>query len=269
MSWPMTWKALRDLRWTAFWYALGLAVYIVLLASFYPTLERQREEFERVLQQYPEFLFRVFGIDPQHALFTSFAGFMHAETFGFIWPATALIFVVLSGAATVAQEIERGTAEFWLAVPASRTRLLLSKQVALLLGILFLVLTSALALAASAAAFGGELSARGLAQLIVALTSFLVAFGGLATLASAVTNERSRAAGMVAALILAMYVAWIIAGLTEEARWLRYFSLLTAYDPQAAMLGELPWYKPALHLVVGLISAIAALAVFARRDIVS
>ncbi len=269
MSWPMVWKAIRDLRLTVFWYALGLVFYIVLLASFYPTLERQREEFERVLQQYPEFLFRIFGIDPQHSLFTSFAGFMHAETFGFIWPATALIFVVLSGAAAVAQEVERGTAEFWLAVPVSRARLLLSKQIALLAGILFLVLTSALALAASAAAFGGELTSRGLGQLVLTLTSFLIAFGGLATLASAFASERSKAAGLVAGVILLMYLAWIVAGLTEEARWLRYLSLMTAYDPQAAMLGELAWYKPIVHLVVGIGAALAALVVFTRRDIVA
>ncbi|MCX7623738.1 MAG: ABC transporter permease subunit [Thermomicrobium sp.] len=269
MSWPMFRKAARDLSWTVFWYALGLVIYIVMLASFYPTLERQREEFERVLQQYPEFLFRIFGIDPQRVLFTSFAGFMHAETFGFIWPATALIFVVLSGAAVVAQEVERGTAEFWLSVPLSRVRLLASKQLALLTGILVIVLTSAVALAASAAAFGGELTGRGLGQLVLALTSFLVAFGGMATLASALTSERSKAAGLVGGVILLMYLAWILSGLAEEARWLRYFSLLTAYDPQAAMLGELAWYKPAIHLLVGLGTGIAALSAFARRDIVT
>jgi len=269
MSWPMIRKALRDLRWTTFWYALGLAIYIVLIASFYPTLERQREELERLLQQYPELLFRVFGIDPQHTLFTNFAGFMHAEIFGFIWPVTALIFVVLSGAAVVAQEVERGTAEFWLSVPVSRARLLASKQVALLASILVLVLSSAIALAASAAAFGGELTGRGLAQLVITLTGLLVAIAGLATLASAAASERSHAAGSVGGLLLLMYLAWIVAGLTEEARWLRYLSLLTAYDPQAAMLGELAWYKPVIHFVIGLGSAVAAWAVFARRDILA
>ncbi len=269
MSWPMFWKAVRDLRWTTFWYALGLAIYIVFLASFYPTLERQREEFERMLQQYPEFLFRVFGIDPERILFTSFAGFMYAETFSFIWPAVLLIFVVLSGAATVAQEVERGTAEFWLSVPVSRARLLASKQLALLAGILAVVLTSALALAAGAAAFGGELTGRGLGQLVLVLASFGVAFAGLATLASAFASERSKAAGVVGGIVLLMYLAWIVAGLAEEVRWLRYFSLLTAYDPQAAMLGELAWYKPLVHLAVGVGAALAALVVFARRDIVA
>ncbi len=267
MSWPMFWKAARDLRWTTFWYALGLVLYIILIASFYPTLERQVEEFERILEQYPELLFRVFGIDPQQAIFTSFAGFMHVETFGFVWPAVVLIFVVLSGAATVAQEVERGTAEFWLSVPVSRARLLASKQLALFTGILFVVLSSALALAVGAATFGGELTGRGLGQLVLALTSFAVAFAGLATLASAFANERSKAAGVIGGIVLLMYLAWILAGLSEEVRWLRYLSLFTAYDPQAAMLGELAWYKPLVHLAVGIGASLAALVVFTRRDI--
>lgn len=269
MSWPMIAKALRDLRWTSFWYALGLVISIVLLSSFYPTLEQEREQFEQLVQQYPEFLFRIFGIDPERASLTSFAGFMHTETFGFLWPATAIIFVILSGAAVVAQEIERGTADFWLSVPVSRTRLLLSKQVALLTSILFVVLTSTVALALSSRAFGGELTARGFTQLTIALTCFLVSFAGLATLASAMASERSKAAGLVGGVILFMYLAWVVAGLSEEVAWLRYLSLLTAYDPLAAMLGQLPWYKPALHLIVGLGAGIAALFVFSRRDILT
>ncbi|MCS7051157.1 MAG: hypothetical protein NZL87_06045, partial [Thermomicrobium sp.] len=124
-------------------------------------------------------------------------------------------------------------------------------------------------LALSARIFGGELTTRGLVQLVIALTCFLVAFGGLATLASALASERSKAAGIVGGVILCMYLAWVVAGLTEETRWLRYLSLLTAYDPLAAMRGELPWYKPAIHLVVGIGSAALALVAFERRDILS
>jgi ABC-2 type transport system permease protein len=270
MSWPMVRKAVRDLRWTTFWYAFGMALFIFLMTSFYPTLERQQEQFVELLQQYPEFLFRIFGIDPtQAALFATFAGFMHAETFGFIWPVTGLLFVVLSGAAVVAQEIERGTADLWLSVPIPRVHLLVSKQVALLSGILVFVLTSEVALAAGAFVFGGDITARGLVQLAVALTCFLIAFGGLATLASSLASERSKAAGIVGGLALLMYLLWVLAGLAEEARWLRYFSLFTVYDPQAAMLGELPWSKPVIQLLVGLAAAVAAQIAFARRDIVA
>lgn len=270
MSWPMVRKAVRDLRWTVFWYALGLALYIVLIASFYPTLERQQEQYAQLYQQFPEFLFRLFGIDPtQVSLLTTFAGYVHSQIFGFIWPVTALIFVVLSGSAVVAQEIERGTADLWLSVPVPRVHLLVSKEVALLSGILVLVLTSEIALAAGAVAFGGDITARGLVQLAVALTCFLIAFAGLATLASALASERSKAAGVVGGMGLLMYLLWVLAGLTEEAQWLRFFSLFTVYDPQAAMLGELPWYKPVIQLLVGLAAAVAAHIAFARRDIVA
>jgi ABC-2 type transport system permease protein len=43
-------KAVRDLRWTTFWYAFGMALFIFLMTSFYPTLERQQEQFVELLQ---------------------------------------------------------------------------------------------------------------------------------------------------------------------------------------------------------------------------
>lgn len=269
MSWPMFRKAIRDLRWTTLWYGAGLALYISLLTAFYPSLQSAVGEVEQILERYPELLFRVFGIDPTRVLFTSFAGFMSAEVFGFIWPAVALIFVILSGAAVVAQEIERGTAEFWLSVPVTRVRLLFSKYVALVLAILVLTGSSVLVLAVGAALVQGELTTRGTLRLFLVLTSMLIAFGGLAVFASSITNERSRAAGLVGGLLLLMYLAWVVAGLSGEVQWLRYFSLLTAYDPQTAMVGGLAWYKPVLHLVVGIVSGAAGLFLFARRDILS
>ena len=37
MSRVMFRQAARDLRWTVFWYALGIALYSVLLIAYYPT----------------------------------------------------------------------------------------------------------------------------------------------------------------------------------------------------------------------------------------
>lgn len=31
-------QALKDLRWTVFWYALGLSLYALMILSFYPTV---------------------------------------------------------------------------------------------------------------------------------------------------------------------------------------------------------------------------------------
>lgn len=270
MTWAVTRKALWDLRWTAFWYALGLALYIALLMAFYPTIRDIGAEFEQLVQNYPEPILRAFGIEPGAGLLTSFAGFMHAEVFSFVWPLVAALFVVMSGAAVVAQEVERGTAELWLSVPATRTQLLGGKLLALLVDTLVVVLASLATMVVLAPVVDAELTARGVFLLGVVLLDFLVAVGGIAVLFSALSSERGKAAALTAGLLLAMYLAWVIAGISERWDWLRYLSIFTAYQPREALEGSaLNW--PALFLLdaIGLGCALAALLTFRRRDILA
>lgn len=269
MSWTMARKALWDLRWPAFWYALGLALYIALLMAFYPTIRDIGAEFEALVRNYPEPFLRAFGIDPaKEGLLTSFAGFMHAEVFSFVWPLVATIFVVLSGAAVVAQEVERGTAELWLAVPATRVQLLSGKLLALLIDTLGVVLVSLLTMVALAPLVDADLSARGVLLLGVVLLDFLLAVAGLSVLSSSLFSDRGKAAALTAGLLLAMYLAWVITGISERFEWLRYLSIFTAYRPREALEGSgVSWPGLLALLVIGLGSALASLAIFRRRDI--
>lgn len=268
MSWTMTRKALWDLRWTTFWYALGLTLYTLLIAFVYPTFREQSAQFEEIVRNYPEALLRAFGIEPGQGLSSSFGAFMHAETYGFVWPLVAAIFVIMSGAAAVAQEVERGTAELWLSVPESRPRLLAGKLVALLVGMLVVVVVSVLSLLAAAPLVDAELPAGAAAQLGVVLLDFLIAVAGLSVLFSSIFSERGKAAALAAAVVLAMYLAWVIAGLSEGFEWLRYLSIFTAYRPREALEGSgVSWAGLLALLAIGLGSALAALAIFRRRDI--
>ncbi len=45
MSWVMFRRAVKDLRWTVFWYALGIALYSVLIIAYYPTFRDNAELF--------------------------------------------------------------------------------------------------------------------------------------------------------------------------------------------------------------------------------
>jgi len=270
MIWTMTRKALWDLRWATFWYALGLALYIVLLAAFYPATQELGAQVEELLRTYPEALLRAFGIDSEVGTLTTFAGFMHAQVFGLLWPLVAAIFVIMSGAATVAQEVERGTADLWLSVPASRPLLLSGKLAALLFAILVVVVVSVLTLLASAWVLAVEFSLIAALQLGIVLFTFLVAIAGLSVLSSSLFSERGKAAAMVAALVLAMYLAWVIAGLSDRFSWLRYVSLFTAYQPRQALEGRGSSWEGLLALVaIGVGGALVSLVLFRRRDLVA
>jgi ABC-2 type transport system permease protein len=270
MLWTMTRKALWDLRWTTFWYALGLACYILLLAAFYPTSRDLGVQLEELLRNYPEALLRAFGIDSAAGTLTTFSGFMHSQVFGLIWPVVAAIFVIMSGAATVAQEIERGTAELWLAVPASRPVLLVGKLAALLVDLLIVVAVSVLTLLVSAWVVDAEFSLAATLQLGIVLADFLIAVAGLSVLFSSLSSERGKAAAMTAAVVLTMYLAWVIAGLSERFSWLRYMSIFTAYQPRQALEGSgVSWAGLLALMAIGAGGALASLLLFRQRDILA
>jgi ABC-type transport system involved in multi-copper enzyme maturation permease subunit len=47
-------KALYDSRKTILWLAIGLGLYVVALMSFYPTLTKDAEKFDELIQSYPK-----------------------------------------------------------------------------------------------------------------------------------------------------------------------------------------------------------------------
>ncbi len=218
------------------------------------------------MEKLPRGLIQAFGISD----FGSFAGFIGGEFLNVMWPLIVSIFVIMAGAATVAQEIERGTFEFWLSVPESRSRLLWAKLASLLAAIVALVLATVGSLTLGATMIGEALPAKGVLAMTLNLTAFAVAIGGYATLFSSFSNERGRPAAMAAGLTLAFYLLWVIGQLSERWHWLKYLSIFSAYGPQQALMdGQIPGAGIAVLVLAGLVCATVAVAIFQRRDAIS
>lgn len=263
MSRVMLLQALRDLRWSVFWYALGLALYGLLILSFYPTVRENTGLLQQYMQTFPKAMTEAFGITDM----TSLEGFIGGEYLNVMWPLIASIFVIMAGAATVAREVERGTIELLLSVPESRTRLLAGKLAALLAGMLALVAATLGALALGARLVDETLGLTNLLALGAVLVAYTIAVGGYSVLLSSLFKERGKPAGLSAGLTLAFYLAWVISGLSDDWEWLRNVSIFTAYEPQAALASAgVEISHLAILLGVGLICSVAALFVFRRRD---
>lgn len=264
MSAVMLRRALKDLRWTALWYALGLFGYAVVIVAFYPTVRDNVAQFRDLINAYPKVFRQAFGVTD----FATFTGFIGAEYLSLIWPMIVAAFAITVGTATVAQEIERGTIDLWLSVPEGRVRLLLAKGGALCTGLLALAWTTIGGLALGAALIGETVSVAGLLAAGAVASAFGLAVGSGAMLCSSFMNDRGRAAGLAAGLTLASYLAWIVAGLSARWDWLRHVSIFAAYQPQRALeTGRVPAAETLALLAVGLACTAAAAAIFRRRNI--
>jgi ABC-2 type transport system permease protein len=219
-------------------------------------------EFERLLDQVPEAVRRALGVGD----ILTFTGYLGARLLNFFWPLVASVFVIMASAAVVAQEVERGTVDLWLSVPVPRWRLLAAKLAALLVAVAVLALSTMALLALAAPLVDESLSPGGIVAAAVMLTAFGAVVGGYAALLSAVTSERARAAGEAAAVTLAAYLVWILAGLSERWAWLKYLSFYTAFKPlQALEHGRLPLPETLVLVHIAAVSAAGALINFERR----
>lgn len=265
MSSVMFRRALADLRWTTLWYALGLTLFGLLALALWPTVREDTQQFEALIEQIPEAVRRALGVGN----LITFTGYLGARLLNFFWPLVASVFVIMAGAAVVAQEVERGTVDLWLSVPETRRRLLAAKLAALLVAVVALALATMASLVLAAPLVNESLSLGGAAAAGAMLAAFGAAVGSYAALFSAVASERGRAAGGAAAVTLASYVFWIFAGLSDRWAWLKYLSLYTAFKPQQALeSGRLPLPEALVLVAVTAACSAGALVLFERRDAV-
>lgn len=262
MSLPQLRRTLLDQRWTTIWFAAGIAGYGVLIVLFWPTMKKSEQLYEQLLTAFPEAMLKAFGIEGMGR----FTGFLGTEYLNFMWPLIAAVFLVMAASSAVAGEIDRGTVELWLSVPVRRWRLLLAKQVALLLEIVVLSAATVLSVAVGAVLVGEEIPRGGLVAPAVVLASFCIAVGGYTVLFSSLVSSRGAAAGLGAAVTLASYLAGVLSSLSPDVERLKYLSLVTAFHPQRALEGGEYAADVLILIAIGVVCAALSLVVFERRD---
>ena len=256
-------KALWDLRWTAFWFAIGGAGYTLMIALFYPTVRAQSQQFASLLATYPRGFLTALG----YSSITTFTGFLGGESLNLFWVIIVGVFATLAGASVVSKEVEDGTSEIWLSVPAARWRLLLAKFAALAIALLGTVVAVVAIVAISAAIDSAMVTASGLVAMGAVMVVFLFVIAAYSGLLSSLVSTRAMAAGISFGITLAFYTLWLVGGLADNWKQLKHFSIFTAYTPQKALeTGSVDALSTSILVVITIACVVAALAVFQRRD---
>jgi ABC-2 type transport system permease protein len=256
-------KALWDLRWTAFWFALGGAAYTFMVSLFYPTIRDQSAQFTRLIASYPKGFLAAVG----YTDITTFTGYLGIESLNVFWPVIVAVFAILAGASLVAKEVEDGTSEIWLSVPAPRWRLLLAKMGALAVALLGTVVAGVLVVLLSAVIVGATVSASGLVALGAVMASFLFVIAAYSGFLSSLFSSRGIAAGIALGVTLASYLLWLVGGLSDQWRQLKNLSIFTAYTPQKALeTGSIEVAPVAILAAITVACVVSSLLVFQRRD---
>ena len=138
----------------------------MLYGSFWPSIKDQ-PSMSDFMNQMPEAMRSMFAMSG--ADLSTPAGYAKVELMSFIGPILVILYAVSAGNAAVAGEEDRHTMDLLLANPISRTRLVLDKLGAMIIGILLITAVAGASLLLSGPVFGLSIAAGKAAAAMVHL----------------------------------------------------------------------------------------------------
>ncbi len=255
---------LRRSRPLLVWLVVITVAYAGFMTVFYTNIAANAEEWEKLLEVYPKELLVAFGIE---ANFADPGVFLSGYVYNFLWPVVAAIAAIALGT-RVALDADHGFLDIVLSTRLPRTRHLAGS-----------IATQALALAVLAVMMVAAIAVADLLiepdfptgrVLLSAIHSFAfgVAIAGPSTLLAVLLLDRGRTAGLVAGVLVMMYLFNIVAALAPDVDALgsismfHYFSVRELIDK-----GVYPAADSLLLGGIGVACWALALATFQRRDL--
>lgn len=257
-------KTLWDQRRGLLAWMLGLLALVGMYAALWPSIGSD-PAYKDVLDKMPDALRALFSASG--ADMSTGSGYLQVELLSFMAPMLLLIYAISAGAAAIAGEEDRHTADLLLTNPVGRDRVLLDKFGAMVAGCAGLGVVTAAGLIAFGAMADMGLDTESVCAVMLHMVLLAVVFGSLALATGAVTGHAglSRAVPAIAAV-----VTYIVNGLGAIVSWLEPARV---YSPFYQYIGHDPMRHgfSAIAIVVALAETAVIVAValwgFRRRDV--
>jgi ABC-2 type transport system permease protein len=264
-------RALREILWTTLVFAGLLGAISMLLSVALPRIQERfmrRQFIPPGLQQFRDALF---GMDTRGAGIADVA-------FSLAWSHPIVIALLAAHAIVVctrvlAGEVERGTADVLLALPVSRTRLLISETIAWLLSACLLFAGMVLGTWLGVQRLDPALHPSW-PKLFTILPNLVLVycFIGLVALCASMSTDRKVRAVLTAVIITIVSIVinflYTLDPSLEFTKQIAFLSLLDYYRPLRVMLsGEWPWRDMLILASACIALWIASLVVLRRRDV--
>lgn len=213
-------RGLLDRRRALLAWSIGIAAYVALISSIFPSVEGS-QELDDLVESYPEALKSLFGLGGD---LSSGPGFLDAELFSLMLPLLVLVLAIGSGARAFAGEEDAGRLELLLAYPLRRRDSVLAKGAAVAVEVLIVSAAATLVLAVLDPLIGLELSLDSIAAAVGSVAVLGVFFGWLALAVGAAVPSRALAMVVPATIAAGGY---LVSGLHELVSWLEPFRFLS------------------------------------------
>jgi ABC-2 type transport system permease protein len=199
--------------------------------------------------------------------FTSGAGYLAAELFGFMVPLFLLVLTIGTGAAAVGGAEDSGALDLVLAHPIRRRSVVLQNAAVVALEALLIGAIVVVALAISDPIVDLGLSYANLLGTVLGVVLLGILLGWLALVVGAATGSRAIALGATSAFAALAYLGSTLPELVEGLRPVRWFSpffYATSGSPLA--LGFTWWHAAVLAVAAAVVLAVGVV-LFERRSL--
>ncbi|MFO0426396.1 MAG: ABC transporter permease subunit [Planctomyces sp.] len=261
-------KIFLEVRWPVFFFSLGLAVVMGLLTALLPRVLGEAHRMFASLPFIRPVITALLGMDPGNRFSAEMMQaflWVHPSILTLIW-AHELMYCSRMPAA----EIDRGTADFLLALPVTRWKLYLSETIGWLIsgGVIMAFGVAGYLLASSSLQPEMRPASATTLGILTNLAGVYVAVGGVSFLVSACSDRRGRAIGILFALLLASFLLNFLAQFWPPAKSVAFLSVMEHYRPAIIIQsGQFPLKDVVTLLTVALISWTIGGVIFRRRSI--
>ncbi|MBA2871083.1 ABC-2 type transport system permease protein [Anoxybacillus calidus] len=255
----------RNLKSLIIW-SIVLSGLILMTLSIFPQFAEQQKEMTKLLEAYPEPIKKAFGMNELNM--GDLMGFYGVE----IYMMTTLlgsIYSAILASNILAKEENEKTIEFLLSKPVTRSRIVTEKLLAVFVNILILNGVSTItSMIGFQFAKESDVPIDTFSLLIVATILLHWTFGAIAFMLSSILKKTRSILSVSLGVVLAAYFMNVMAGISEDLEFLKYFSPFKYVDAAAIINDNAiePLYIFIMAAVI-LISIFTSYMVYKKKDI--
>ena len=240
----------------------GLAILTGLYMYMFPSFS-DGIDLDAYAEQFPPALREAFGVEALGTI----EGFLATELYNFGWVLLLGLFLAYSAASLIADDVEDGRLDMLLAMPVSRSKVLLEKFSSLLVPIALTNAVLPVFVYLGALGIGESISAADLAMVHVLSLPYLLTAAAIGLLASVVFDRTSLAQRAAMGVVFGLFLVESVVANTDYAA-LGALSPTRYYDPTAVLVRS-QWYLCGAAILLGATVVLLAVSLvhFKRKDI--
>ncbi|HEY8908766.1 MAG TPA: ABC transporter permease [Desulfosporosinus sp.] len=246
-------------------YAIGLALYNLLLIGVYPSIS-QSMVISDLSASLPNSVKRVFGVTSGSGL-DRFESYVSSQCFGQVWLLVMGIYTIGTVDALIPKLVDQGAMAYLLSTPVGRLEVLSTQVMVLVSGLVLMMVLTELGIWGEMALFDIPIDVCPYLRLGVLGLALFVTVGSYSLFFSALSKDKEHAMLSAAGLTFLYYALDVFSGLDDRFSWVKRLTIFGWVRPPEVLDGEVPFVQTVSLFGLSAIFITWATCIFEKKDL--